>query len=265
MKYKGKSHDGQTLGDRCKEYEESTEQRINKEDYIVIRLDGHGFSKYTKKFIRPFDSTFSKAMQKVTIELCKEFGAISGYTQSDEITLILSPAHGKVKGVDVNTQIYAGRVTKLASLTAGFATAVFNQLMINYSNKIGWFDSRVYGVKTKEEATNSIIWRSRDAIKNSKGMFAHAYCSHKSLLNLNSQEQIDFCKETTGNDWELAPEASKFGTLVKKTSVLKYSDYLKEEIMRKEYITLTVPMNTFSEDLVDLLTCIQLKEKECQK
>jgi len=253
-KYVGKSHDGQTLGDRCKEYESSTEQQISKENYIIIRLDGHSFSKYTKEFIRPFDPTFSNAMVQTTIALCKEFGCITGYTQSDEITLILAPTRGKLLGKEVNNQVYAGRVTKLASLTAGFASATFNSLMKSYSNKLAWFDSRVYGVSSKEEVANSIIWRSRDAIKNSKGMYAHTYCSHKSLLNRNSQEQIDLCKLTTGNCWEEQSEAHKYGTLVKKQKVMKYTEYLGTIIERKEFTTLTPILSTFSEKLVELVT-----------
>ena len=247
--YKGKSHDGSSLGDRMKEYESTSEVYLPEKSYIVIRLDGHRFSKYTKDFSRPFDRTFSNAMQEVTVELCKEFGAITGYTQSDEITLILAPKFSK----DHSNQIYKGRVSKLTSLTASFASVKFNNLMKNYAKKDGWFDSRAYGVDTIEEATNSIIWRSRDAIKNSKAMFAQTYCNHKTLLNKNSQEQIEICKELTGKDWEVQSSAYKYGTLVKKIKVLKYSVYLDDKVLRTKFNNLHIPMNTFSEELCTLI------------
>jgi len=253
--YQGKSHDGQSLGDRCKAYEAETEYQIAAGNFIIIRLDGHGFSKYTKGFIRPFDPTFSNAMTDTALALCKEFGCITGYVQSDEITLVLHPSGGKLRGVTVNNQIYSGRVTKLASLTAGFASATFNKAMGEYSANLAWFDSRVYGVSSKEEVANSIIWRSRDAVKNSKGMYSHTYCSHKSLLNKNSQEQIEICKYTTGNDWELQDPAQKYGVLIKKVEVMKYTEYLGKEIPRKVFKITSLPLTTFSEELVELLTC----------
>ena len=39
--------------------------------------------------------------------------------------------------------------------------------------KIGkaWFDARVFGVESDEEAFNSVMWRVRDCVKNARSMF----------------------------------------------------------------------------------------------
>lgn len=204
----GKSTDLSTLGDRLKQYEETYETRLPDEGYIVIRLDGHGFSKYTKGLDKPFDAKFSIAMQKVSETLLSEFQAICSYTQSDEITLILPPR--VVKGE--SHQIYGGRVQKLVSLTAGLASTVFSSHFTNpASKKLPYFDSRVYSVASVEEAYNSIMWRCRDAEKNSKNVFAQSYCSHRSLLNKTSQEQIELCNTATGKDWNTIDTRYKFG------------------------------------------------------
>ena len=249
-KYVGKSNDGQSLGDRCKEYEQSTEQRLIAEDYIVIRLDGHKFSKFTKGLNRPVDTAFQSTMVEVTTALCKEFQCIVGYTQSDEITLVLPPQ--VVKGN--NHQMYGGRVQKLVSLTAGFASATFNKLFTHPINKdkLGWFDARTYSVSTKEEAFNHIMWRGRDFVKNSKNMFAQTYCSHKSLLNLNSQEQINFCLSETGNDWSLQNDQSKYGTIIKKVLYDKTTEEYGT-VQRSKYISLGIQLSTYSQELVDRL------------
>ena len=56
---------------------------------VVIRLDGVGFSKWTKGLNRPFDEKLTQLMIETTKFLVEETNAVVGYTQSDEITLIL--------------------------------------------------------------------------------------------------------------------------------------------------------------------------------
>jgi len=213
----GKSSDKTTLGDRLKQIEQKFEIYLNKNKYIVIRLDGHDFSKYTKELQKPFDKEFTEAMINVTKELLKEFQAKIAYTQSDEITLIIEPIISK--NGDVYTQIYNGRVQKLASLTAGFTSAKFNKIYTNKNNnRVPYFDARVYEA-TEKDAYLSIVWRCRDAIKNSKNVFAQTYCRKKDLFNKTSQEQIEYCLETTGRDWNDLDDIYKYGVTVFKEKV----------------------------------------------
>jgi tRNA(His) 5'-end guanylyltransferase len=220
------------LEDRQKQHENKYRIYIPKEEYIVIRIDGHKFSKYTKAFKKPFDSILSKCMIETTKELMRRTNAVTGYTQSDEITLILKPSFKD----DVNNQIHAGRIDKIVSLVASYATQVFNKTMfelLDYTKEqpnmksrflTATFDARAFGVDSIE-AFNSILWRMRDAEKNSKSMFAMAYCSHKSLLNKNAQEQIDFCLKTTGKNWNDIDECYKYGILIKKERYSKITTF----------------------------------------
>lgn len=57
--------------------------------YPVVRVDGHCFSKFTKRFTKPYDMRIVDAMNAATMALVQEFHAIIGYTQSDEITIVL--------------------------------------------------------------------------------------------------------------------------------------------------------------------------------
>ena len=199
----------ETLGDRLKDYESQYETSIDPKEHIVVRIDGHKFSKYTKGFKRPFDEILSKAMELTTIDLVQEFQAVVGYTQSDEITLVIpSPKPKKVHYNKLQSQdlkhTYSGRIQKIASLTAGFATMAFNRHLLSlykeqkilekdldqthgieyrrefgkYMNTIegklgkAWFDSRVYAVPNDVEAFNSVLWRVRDAEKNSRSSWS---------------------------------------------------------------------------------------------
>lgn len=44
---------------------------------------------------RPFDLNFTNAMILTTMDLITEFSATTGYTHSDEITIIFKPASTK--------------------------------------------------------------------------------------------------------------------------------------------------------------------------
>jgi tRNA(His) 5'-end guanylyltransferase len=251
------------LGDRMKYYEKQTEFEISPEEHIVVRIDGHKFSKYTKGFQKPFDAILSKVMELTTTDLVDEFNATTGYTQSDEITLIIPSFKDNTKDTRKSTKHklqkkvrdnwnhgYSGRVQKMSSLISSFATMSFNEHLkrITYdaffnggveteedrkyiekisNEKVGkaWFDARVYGVPSKEEAFNSVLWRIRDAEKNSRSMFAQTYCSHKKLMNKTGEEQVEFCKAETGKDWELVEDRYKYGILVKKERFVKIIEF----------------------------------------
>jgi len=234
----------QTLSDIIKNNERNHEIKVNYDNFLIIRIDGHKFSKFTKRFKKPFDMILSNTMENTSRDLIEKFGCSSAYTQSDEITLFFPPVFNDNDTVIINNQIFGGRTQKIASLVASYTSIRFNywfnkeyeNTMFDENesdyrtvieNHIGtaWFDARVFGVRTKEDAFNVFKWRALDAIKNSLSMFAQAYCSHRSLLNKSGKEQIAFCLETTGNDWNLAEDRFKYGILIKKERFMKNTEY----------------------------------------
>jgi hypothetical protein len=80
-----------SLGDRMKGfYEERAKTKLIRRMPVLIRLDGRAFHTFTKGFAKPFNKRMMETMQETTLELCKNIhGCVFGYTQSDEITLIL--------------------------------------------------------------------------------------------------------------------------------------------------------------------------------
>jgi len=82
--------DFESLGSWCKWLEKNFSPEIMIPTLpVVIRLDGVGFSKWTVGLDKPFDENLNQLMVETTQFLVEETNAVVGYTQSDEITLIL--------------------------------------------------------------------------------------------------------------------------------------------------------------------------------
>lgn len=75
---------------RMKEYEYVTRNYLIKKTPVIIRIDGKASHTFTKGLKKPFDDILSNTMQQTMECLCKSIqGCVLGYTQSDEISLIL--------------------------------------------------------------------------------------------------------------------------------------------------------------------------------
>lgn len=112
-----------SLGDRQKQYEISSETQLVPKMPIIIRIDGKAFHTYTRGMVKPFDEVLGTAMKKTMQALCKDVHTcIFGYTQSDEITLVLKLPDR------IRSQAYMNRrAQKIVSLTASKATRYFNK------------------------------------------------------------------------------------------------------------------------------------------
>jgi tRNA(His) 5'-end guanylyltransferase len=101
---------------KCAEHAHRT--HLPSGSYAVIRVDGKGFSKYTRNLVHPFDPGFSADMQATALFLAQQVqGAVAAYTQSDEISVVLSaPAAPETE------TWFGGQVQKIVSITAALAT-----------------------------------------------------------------------------------------------------------------------------------------------
>jgi len=214
------------LGDRMKAYENQTcGIRLIPRIPVIARLDGKGFSKFTKGLKRPYDKRLSDLMVETTKYLVKETNANCGYAQSDEITLVFYTDK-------VDASIYFdGRLFKMIGDLAAMASVYFNRELGKYLpekvDKMPRFDARVYNVPTLEEAVNSFIWREMDATKNSITMAASEYYSHKELMGKNGsvKQEMLFQKGVNWNDY---PSFFKRGTYIQRKRLLK--PFTSEEI-----------------------------------
>jgi tRNA(His) 5'-end guanylyltransferase len=205
-----------SLEKRMKMYEELNKQFLFPNQYVLMRLDGKSFSSFTKKYFnKPFDDEFTWLMQSTMEYLVDNIsGAVAGYTQSDEITILLTDK--KTKGME---GWFNYRVDKMCSLAASMASAYFNINFNEYYNKINnkcsypypIFDCRVWQVPNEEEVKNVFLWRQRDCIRNSVLQLAQSFYTHKEMLNKNIDElKMMLLKEKDCN-WEDLNESIKYG------------------------------------------------------
>ena len=174
------------FGDRMKSYEATTDVRLPADKPIVARIDGRNFSKFTKGMQKPFDSHMAEAMQATTQRLVQDSHAKIGYTQSDEITLIF-------EATEMGDHFFGGRVLKLASVLAGMATINFALSLpdrARVADKRPHFDCRVFSVPNREEASNALLWRAQDAIKNSIQSVGQHYFTHKQLQGVSGDQIV---------------------------------------------------------------------------
>lgn len=214
------------LGDRIKLYESlACPDRLMPGLPIIIRADGVAFHTFTKGLKRPYDEGLSNLMIATTEFLVAETNARCGYTQSDEISLLLYADTHK-------SQIFFdGRIQKIQSVLAARASVFFNKNLAKWVpskvNSSPEFDCRIFTVPSKEEAVNVFWWREKDATKNSISMAAQAYYSHNELQNKNSSDKQELLFQK-GINWNDYPAFFKRGTYVQKRLVMK--PFSKEEI-----------------------------------
>ena len=232
------------LGLRMKgNYENISKTKLMRRTPVAIRIDGKAFHTFTRGFEKPFDKVLIKSMQETTKYLCENIqGCVFGYTQSDEITLIL------IDYQKLNSSAWFDyEVQKMCSIAASMATMAFNKFfernaenyiqncVIDYETnglcspetleyklceiytkaieKGAMFDARCFNIP-KEEVTNLIYWRQLDATRNSIQMVAQANFSHKELLNKTCNMIQDMLHEQKGINWNDFPTYQKRGTCI---------------------------------------------------
>lgn len=255
-----------SLATRMKQYEASFDFTLPSGSPVVLRLDGHAFSKFTSHFCRPFDQRIHDAMTATCTDLLAYFpSATVAYTQSDEITLAFPTG---VKG-------FNARVQKLSSLAASYCSVRFNAhlgalLATSPEPRVkesayqrlstAHFDARFFAVPTAEEVLNCILWRCRnDAVRNSVGAFARTMYSTQEMHGKTSQDLIDMMREEKNVDFETAvPRWAIEGCLLKREQVEHEGVNLKTGKMEKTLRTKTRVeergVRKFSEENLKLVT-----------
>jgi tRNA(His) guanylyltransferase len=195
---------------------------------VYIRIDGNRFSKFTRGMQRPFDPRMSAAMIDTAKGMVTEFGAALGYTQSDEISLVLwEPKAG-------SELAHGGKFQKLASRTASKATHLFYKAALArglaefVDRQFPEFDARAFAVSL-EDAAKAIYWREIDARKNAIQMAASQHFSPKALHKKHGDDQLAMLREV-GVDFDAYPTFFRRGTLIKRVNVCR--EMTPEEMAR---------------------------------
>lgn len=117
--------DGLEIENRMKEfYENVPRTRLMRRCPVALRMDGKAFKHFTENFKKPYDRLFRDTMQETMLSLCQSIqGCVFGYTQSDEITLILVDYETFSQEAWFNYEIQ-----KMVSTAASMTTMYFNKI-----------------------------------------------------------------------------------------------------------------------------------------
>ena len=229
-----------SLGDRMKEnYENRAKTYLVRRMPVIIRLDGRAFHTFTKGFKRPYDEILHNTMNATLKYLCENIqGCKIGYTQSDEITLLLTDYDTLTTSAwfDYNVQ-------KMCSVAASMATMAFNKflaynietykwewsvsltpqcvevqnahqeyvdLLVKAANKGAMFDARCFNIP-EDEVTNCFVWRQQDATRNAIQMLGQCNFSHKELQNKSCNDIQDMLMLQKGINFNDMPVEFKRG------------------------------------------------------
>lgn len=244
-------------GDRMKAYEAVSKNSLMRRTPAIIRLDGEAFHIFTKGFHKPFDTILMRTMQETMKRLCENIqGCVLGYTQSDEITLVLCDYQTLTTDAwfDYN-------VEKMTSVAASMATLYFNQIfseqvekeifsgekdsikrfgaLCRAVTKGALFDASVFSLP-KEEVNNCLVLRQQDAIRNSIQAVAQSCFPHKELQGLSTDELIVKLIDEKNINW-----TTDFSTSCKKGCCCVKKEIRIGDVSRKKW-TLDYDIPTFS-------------------
>ncbi len=126
--------------------------RLPPNAWTVVRIDGRSFSRYTEsRFEKPFDARFRDLMLVAVRALMTETNALYGYTESDEISLLLPRGWS----------MFDREVEKTVSVLAGLASAAFSVA----AGEAAHFDARVWVGATDADVVDYFRWRQADATR----------------------------------------------------------------------------------------------------
>lgn len=226
--------DRSNIAERMKTYEAVPKNFLMTRQPVIIRLDGKAFHSFTKGFERPFDLILIQTMQHTMEHLCKNIqGCVFGYTQSDEISLVLVDYQNLFTNAWFNNN-----VQKITSIASSMATLYFNKyfaqtvdnfikfsdddlssehyvkLINTYQKRIAsgaMFDARCFNL-SKEEVANYIYWRQNDAIRNSIQMVGQSNFSRRQLHGVSCNQIKSMLRDEKNIFWDDYPKYMQHGS-----------------------------------------------------
>lgn len=155
--------DFDTLDKQMRGFEQLLDRTMLQGTYVVARLDGHGFTRLTKKewdLEKPFDVRFRDIMIDTLRHLMDcGFRIIYGYTQSDEISLLFH----------LDDETFGRKERKLLSILASEASVAFSMK----AGRPAIFDCRLIPLPNADYVVDYFRWRQEDSHRNS--LNGHCY------------------------------------------------------------------------------------------
>ncbi len=120
--------------------------------WLILRLDGRGFSRFTSpRFEKPFDVKFHGMMVQTAQAILEQFQGLYAYTESDEISVLFPRSW----------DLYDRELEKTVSLSASLAGASFSLAC----GAVVQFDCRALLCAEDQQVIDYFRWRQADATR----------------------------------------------------------------------------------------------------
>lgn len=210
---------------RMKEFESVTDYSLVPGIPVYVRLDGRAFHTFCRGLGKPFDMDFAGTVKEVAKYLHGKTNALVSFCQSDEISLVYEAPEKMPFGT---------RLFKIQSVMAGMCSAAFcvfgsrTAMKDRIERSVPHFDCRVCQMSLAECA-NMIVWRSRDAAKNSVTQLALSRFSDRDIHGKDGLEKIAML-HLDGIDYYALPEDLRIGAFFRREVYEK--ELTDEEVSR---------------------------------
>jgi tRNA(His) guanylyltransferase len=148
---------------RMRVFETAHDHRVLPGLFMVARIDGRSFTRLTRDVLgltAPYDERVRDAMVATVQHLMESgFAVVYGYTQSDEISLLLHR----------DEAAFGRNLRKIVSVLAGEASARFTHEL----GRAAAFDCRISQLARRADVVDYFRWRQEDAHRNALG--SHCY------------------------------------------------------------------------------------------
>ena len=171
--------------------------------HVVVRLDGRSFSALTRalELEKPFDREFCDHIVATARHvLACGFRTVYGYTQSDEISVVLAR----------HDDAFGRRLQKTVSVLAGEASATLSLAL----GTRAVFDARVLVFDGLDAVVDYLRWRQGDARRNAREAYAYwllrgrgatGRAASRTLCQLGAREQEALVRDRGGLEFADLP------------------------------------------------------------
>ena len=225
----------QSLSEEVASFESGfTSNRLTNK-YLIARLDGRSFSKFTKRFKRngeAYNTLFARLMMTTAKTLLEQNAAEFAYTQSDEMTLLFVHPQADL-GIwppedEGGTLPFGGRVGKIGTVLSGQVSSIFtynffspvyselSSLHSENSEIFPHFDCRLFGTDDPDMVRKCFLARGLDGRRNAVQMAASSHFSHRELHKKSTSDMREMLQRK-GINFEDYPYFFKRGTFLTKS------------------------------------------------
>jgi tRNA(His) 5'-end guanylyltransferase len=170
------------LEKKLRVYETTNDLRLSPNMFVIARIDGRNFSRLTRQELKlkPYDQNMANCMIETAIHVMDcGFKTIYGFTQSDEISLLLDPHN-------INLT-FDGKIRKFISILAGEASAKFSTLLKHHAS----FDCRIIQLPTIDYVMDYFSWRVSDSVRNCMNAWCYYILRQEGKSPKYAQRELD--------------------------------------------------------------------------